>query len=573
MTAGQSDSAQGRAGRVDKPSRSSGSGEHASSSQEEDSQRLRVSRFFLAAGFSVVYLVVLGLFYTQGKVDSATLAETAAIVAVLIVAFYCVFRLRLNLQFADPSLTLFQVLAAIFTMLFVVYRAPETRLVFATFFLVALMFGMLGSSARQLSILGVVSLAAFAVVTVGRYSAIRDVEVLRIDLLQLCVTALAFPWFIFIGNRIKKLRDADRRKDEFLATLAHELRNPLAPIRMGIHLLKTRHVDSAPQPVLPIMERQLHHLTRLLDDLLDVSRINRGKVSLHLERVDLRRIVQTAVETIQPMIEEMGHELTLSLPGEPLWADVDSVRLSQVVSNLLSNAAKYTPQNGRISLMAQRSGHEIHITVRDNGYGIPMERIESIFDMFTQLESPVAKPVHGLGIGLSLAKGLVTLHHGTIEARSEGRGLGSEFRVRLPAGPTRVEDVAPAEDRPRVRHKLRVLVVDDNPDVATSLAMFLEAGGHDVRVAHDGETAVQLADEFRPHAVLLDLGMPGVDGFAACRRIRGMPWGKEVRIIAITGRGREEDRRASATAGFDEHLVKPVSPETLDRLLAQSQPA
>jgi CheY-like chemotaxis protein len=269
----------------------------------------------------------------------------------------------------------------------------------------------------------------------------------------------------------------------------------------------------------------------------------------------------------------MRHEFTASLPGDPLWADVDSVRLVQVISNLLSNAAKYTPENGRISLTAQRCGDEIHITVRDNGYGIPTERIESIFDMFTQLESPVAKPVHGLGIGLSLARGLITLHHGTIEARSEGPGLGSEFRVRLPAGPTRFEDIPTAEDEPVAREKLRVLVVDDNADVATSLAMFLEAKGHEVRVAHDGERAFQVADDFRPHTVLLDLGMPGVDGFAACRRIRSMPWGKDLQMIAITGWGQEEHRRESAAAGFDEHLVKPVSPETLDRLLAHSLPA
>jgi signal transduction histidine kinase/CheY-like chemotaxis protein len=541
------------------------------SSREETNQRLRIKRLMLASAFSLVYLVVLTLFHLQGKVDLATLLESATMVAAFIVAFYAAFRLRFNLRFPDPSLTAFQVLAAIFTMLFVLYRAPETRLVFATFFFVALMFGMLGSSARRLSILGATALVAFAIVTLGRYANTGDAETLRIDMLQLCVTAVAFPWFIFIGSRIKALKEADRRKDEFLATLAHELRNPLAPIRMGIQILRMKDADSRTQPVLPIMERQLRHLTRLLDDLLDVSRITQGKITLHVERVDARQIIQTSIETSRPLLEEMRHVFTASLPGEPLWVDVDPVRLAQVLSNLLGNAAKYTPEGGHITLTARRSGNEVEIVVSDDGHGIPPERLESIFDMFTQLESPVGKTSHGLGIGLSLAKGLVSLHRGTIEARSEGPGRGSEFRVRLPAGSTRSDDV-PSSEEPRARGTMKLLVVDDNPDVASSVAMFLELVGHDVRVAHDGDKAIQLAEEFRPQAMLLDLGMPGMDGYEVCRRIRSMSWAKDMRIIAITGWGQEEDRRQSAAAGFDAHLVKPVNPKTLDQLLRERRP-
>ncbi|HXR56839.1 MAG TPA: ATP-binding protein [Casimicrobiaceae bacterium] len=541
----------------------------APSSREEARQRLRLNRFLLASAFSVVYLLVLALFSLQGKVDTATLAEAWTIVAIFIVTFFGIFRLGFNLRFADPSLTAFQVLAAVFTMLFVVYRAPETRLVFATFLFVALMFGMLRSSATQLTILGVVSLGSFAIVALVRYADTGDTEMLRIDLLQLCVTALALPWFLFLGTRVKRLKEADRRKDEFLATLAHELRNPLAPIRMGIHILRRTRADSHAQSVLPMMERQVQHLTRLLDDLLDVSRITQGKVTLRVERVDLRHVAQAAVEASRPAIREERHDLTVSLPGEPLWVDGDPVRLAQVLSNLLNNAAKYTPEGGRIALKAERIGDDVELCVSDNGYGIPRERLESIFDMFTQLDSPVAKSGGGLGIGLSLAKGLVALHRGTIEARSEGPGRGSDFHVRLPAGPSRADDPPTVANEPIIEAKSKVLIVDDNRDVTASLAMFLQLMGHDVRVANDGERAVQLAEEFRPHTIFLDLGMPGINGYEACRRIRDATWGKQMRVIAITGWGQDEDRRKSAIAGFDLHLVKPVNPEMLGQLLRE----
>ena len=542
-------------------------------SREETRQRLRLNRFLLASGFSVVYLLALVLFHLRGKVDAATLAEASAIVAVLIAVFFGLFRLGLNLRFPDPSLTTLQVVAAVFTMLFVVYRAPETRIVFATFFFVALMFGMLRSSAKELAVLGLVSLAAFAGVTLARHAGGRDADLLEAEILELCVMALALPWFIFIGSRIKRLREAGRRKDEFLATLAHELRNPLAPIRTGIHILRITGADSPSQPVLPMMERQLQHLSRLLDDLLDVSRITRGKITLRIERLDVRRIVHAAVETCRPLIEEMHHEFAASLPDEPLWIDGDVVRLTQVVSNLLSNAAKYTPEGGRIGLAAERRGDFVEIAVSDNGYGIPPERLESIFDMFTQLDSPAAQRPGGLGIGLSLAKGLVALHRGTIEARSDGPGRGSEFRVRLPAGPMRADDAPAAASEPQIPARRRMLIVDDNRDAAYSLEMFLQLMGHDVRVAHDGERAVQLASEFRPQTIFLDLGMPGMDGYEACRRIRAADWGRTMRLIAITGWGQDEDRRKSALAGFDIHLVKPVDPETLAELLADPRKA
>lgn len=541
--------------------------------RDHSKQRLRIQRFLLASAFSLLYLVVLAVFYTQGKVDGVTLLASSAVVVALILVFFTAFRVGLNLRFADPSLTAFQVLAAVLTMLFAVYRAPDTRLAFAAFFFVALMFGMLRATGKQLTVLGMVSLAAFAIATLGRYTVRHDVEVLRLDMLQLTVMAIAFPWFVFIGGRVKQLRDSDRRKEDFLATLAHELRNPLAPIRTGIHILRMTGADSRAHPVLPMMERQLSHLTRLLDDLLDVSRITRAKIRLCVERIDLRHTVEAAVETSRPLIEEMGHEFTASLPSEPLWVDADPVRLSQVLSNLLNNAVKYTPAGGRIALKAERYDGEVEVCVRDNGCGIPPERLESIFDMFTQLESPVSNLKGGLGIGLSLAKGLVALHRGTIEAHSEGPGRGSEFRVRLPAGATRATDALGAQQRPPNLAKLKILVVDDHRDAASSLATVLELMGHEVRIANDGEVAIGFANEFRPQVMLVDLSMPGIDGYETCRRIRIEPWAKGIRMIAVTGWGQDEDRRKSANAGFDEHLVKPVNPDTLVEVLGNASSA
>jgi signal transduction histidine kinase/CheY-like chemotaxis protein len=536
------------------------------SAREELKQRLRVHRFLLAATFSMLYVVVLALYYTQGKVDRDTVVTAVAIVAVAILIFFGLFHFRVNLRFRDPSLTSVQVATAVCTMLLVVYRAPETRVVFTAFFFVALMFGMLRSNARQLAILGSLSLAGFAAVTLLRYVASHDLDMLQLDMLQLGVTAITFPWLVFIGGRVKQLREADRRKDDFLATLAHELRNPLAPIRTGVQILRRTVDEPGARAILPMLERQLQHLTRLLDDLLDVSRITRGKISLRMECIDVRDCVNAAVESSRPHIEQMSHDFVLSLPNDAVWIDADAVRLAQIVSNLLNNAAKYTPCAGRIALKVSRRGDAVDISVRDNGIGIPRERLDSVFDMFAQIDGPVPQSQAGLGIGLSLVKGLVGLHKGTIEVLSEGSGRGSEFRISLPttAAPVRAPVSTRREREPR---RLKVLVVDDSRDAASSLATLVELLGHEVRTAYDGETAVTLAEAFQPHMVLLDIGLPGIDGYEACRRIREHAWSRDTRCIAITGWGQDDDRRRSAAAGFDQHLVKPVDPAVLEQLL------
>ncbi len=507
--------------------------------RDEVNQRLRFRRFLLASAFSALYLVVLAIFYTQDKIDRETLFEASAIVAAAILAFFILFRLGLNLRFPDPSLTGFQFLAAVFTMLFVVYRAPDTRLAFAAFFFVALMFGMLRSSGKQLTVLGSVSLACFALMAWRRYVNNHDVEMLRLDMLQLIVMAITFPWFVFIGRRVTRLREADRRKDEFLASLAHELRNPLAPIRNGVQILRMTGAEPQSQTVLPMMERQLQHMTRLLDDLLDVSRISRGKIALHVERIDLRHTVQAAVEASRPLIEEMGHEFTASVPAEPAFLNADPVRFAQILSNLLNNAAKYTPPGGRIALKAEHNGDEVEVSVTDNGIGIASESFDSIFEMFTQVGSPASHSRGGLGIGLSLVKGLVALHGGTIEARSEGPGRGSEFRVRLPTRLTRPADSAAPASPAQDRRKLKILVVDDNRDAASSLSMLLELMGHEVRIGYDGEKAVRAGRSVPSRA------RAPRPRHAQSRRIRGMPSDPEPRL----GCGHDADRSDRLGAG------------------------
>ena len=536
--------------------------------REAAHQRLRLRRFLLAASFSALYLVVLAVFHTQDKVDSATLAAACALVAVAILAFFVLFRLRLNLRFGDPSLTGAQFLAAVFTMLFVLYRAPDTRLAFAAFFFVALMFGMLRSTGTPLTVLGSIALACFALTAGLRHLNRPDAEMLRLDLLQLVVMAITFPWFVFIGRRVARLRDADRRKDEFLASLAHELRNPLAPIRVGIEILKLTGGERPSETVLPMMERQLQHMTRLLDDLLDVSRIARGKAELRVERVDLAEALQAAVEASRPLLDQMGHDFSVTLPTTPVLVDADPVRLAQIVSNLLNNAAKYTPPGGRVSLSATQAGDAVEISVTDTGVGIRRDSLHVIFEMFTQLGDRSQHAQGGLGIGLSLVKGLVELHGGTIEARSEGPGRGSEFRIRLPSRLARRARPRPAPRAAAPRPGQRIVVVDDNRDAASSLSMLLELLGHEVRTAYDGESAVQLCETFRPQLVLLDLGMPNVDGYETCRRIRSQAWGADMTVMAVTGWGQDDDRRRSTTAGFDGHFVKPLDPSELPNILA-----
>ena len=368
------------------------------------------------------------------------------------------------------------------------------------------------------------------------------------------------------------LRDADRRKDEFLALLAHELRNPLAPVRNGLQVLRLAEKDpDARAAAREIMERQLGHMVRLIDDLLDISRISRNKMELRCSRVLLADVVSSAVEVARPMIEDAGHALTVSLPPEPVFLDADLTRLAQVFGNLLTNSAKYTERGGHISLTAERSGEDVVVSVRDNGIGIPRESLPTIFDMFSQVDRSIERSTGGLGIGLALVKALVEMHGGTVTAQSEGQGKGSTFTVSLPtlvAPHSFPSDAGSASERTAPGPKRRILVVDDNHDSARSMARVLALLGNEVRTAHDGLEAVKTVEEFRPGVVLMDVGMPRLNGFEATRRIREQPWGQAVRVIALTGWGQDADRVQSRAAGCDGHLVKPVDLADLERLLA-----
>ena len=367
------------------------------------------------------------------------------------------------------------------------------------------------------------------------------------------------------------LSEADRRKDEFLATLAHELRNPLAPIRNALQMIRLSPDRQTSEQARTMMERQLAQMVRLVDDLLDVSRISRGKMELRKERVQLAAVVSSAVETSRPLIDHMGHELTVTLPQQPIIVDADLTRLAQVFSNLLNNAAKYTDRGGHIWLTAERQGSDVVVSVKDTGIGIAADQLPRIFEMFSQVDRSLERSQGGLGIGLTLVKRLVEMHGGRIEARSEGLGKGAEFVVRLPVVVGASEPQAPAErdEPPAPKSSLRILIVDDNRDGADSLAMLLQIMGNDTRTAHDGQEAVDVAEEFRPDVMLLDIGLPKLNGYEACRRIREQPWGRSVVLIALTGWGQEDDRRRSQEAGFDHHMVKPVDPQDLMKLLAE----
>lgn len=372
------------------------------------------------------------------------------------------------------------------------------------------------------------------------------------------------------------LLEADRRKDEFIATLAHELRNPLAPIRNAVRLLGS--AGDAPMDTTwarDVIERQVSHMARLLDDLLDISRISLGRVELQSGRVTLTSVVDMAIETSQPAIERGRHRLVVQLPGQPVWLQADAVRLAQVLSNLLNNAAKYTEPGGRIRLEAElHAGNEVSITVSDDGIGIASDQLTRVFEMFAQAQPALDRSQGGLGIGLALARGLTEAMGGRIEADSEGPGRGSRFTVFLP-----VHEVEPAAGDTALAAQAgdtagmaspgaRVLIADDLRDNADSLALLLESMGHEVRVAYDGAEACVVAETFRPQVALLDLGMPELNGYEVCRRIRDQPWGSGVCVIALTGWGEEEARRRTGETGFDLHLVKPVD---LDALLQAVQ--
>jgi CheY-like chemotaxis protein len=356
------------------------------------------------------------------------------------------------------------------------------------------------------------------------------------------------------------LADLHRRKDEFLAMLSHELRNPLAPIVTAVHLLSLQQNENAIQhQARIIIERQVGQLSHLVDDLLDISRVTTGKIRLHEENTDLRSLVEQAIEATRPLIEQRKHELTVSLPPDPIWLRADATRIEQVVVNLLNNAAKYTDEGGHIGLTVEQEANVALLRVRDKGVGISAQLLPNIFDLFAQGNRTLDRAQGGLGIGLTLARKIVQMHRGTIEAKSAGIGQGSEFTVRLPVivfqstkelkGSRTGEPTTPGS---------RILVVDDNEDAADSVAIMLRLSGHDVQVAYSGQTALSTAVEYQPNIVLLDIGLPEIDGYEIARRLRQRPQLKDAWLIALTGYGQDSDRQRSHEAGFDHHLVKPV---------------
>jgi PAS domain S-box-containing protein len=374
------------------------------------------------------------------------------------------------------------------------------------------------------------------------------------------------------------LREADQRKDAFLALLAHELRNPLAPIRHALTV--NRRADASSQQrqwADEIIDRQVTHMTRLLDDLLDVSRITRGRLELKKVPTELSAVISAAIETARPLVESKAHRLTLDLPNEAIRLQADPVRLTQVFSNLLINAAKYTDAGGDIRLSGVRTPTEALISVRDNGVGISADSMPRLFEMFAQADNVLERTEGGLGVGLALVRGLVTLHGGTVQVRSDGAGCGSEFLVRLPLG----RPEAQVQQRPELNDdvaagmSLKILVVDDNRDAADTSAAVLELSGHQVHKAYTGRRGLELAETLQPQAMFVDIGLPDVNGYTLAQAIRGSPWGRDVLLVAVTGWGQSEDRQRAFDAGFDQHLAKPVTAEAMEsvlRLAARSVP-
>ncbi len=371
-----------------------------------------------------------------------------------------------------------------------------------------------------------------------------------------------------------ELSDADRRKDEFLATLAHELRNPLAPIRTGLEVMKLLRDDPVQmEQIRSTMERQAQQMVRLIDDLLEMSRITQGKLELRKCHVVLADVIQSAVEAVQPFIDEAGHELSVKLPEQLLLLDADPNRLAQVFSNLLNNSAKYTPDGGRILLSAERQGNDVIVSVKDNGIGIPPDKLDLVFEMFAQIQGPIEKGYTGLGIGLTLVKSLVEMHGGQVKVYSDESSPGSECKVRLPLlvdGPV-AKPLDPSSEETNSTIRCRVLVVDDNKAAADMLSLVVKMLGHEVRTAGDGQEGVEMAESFAPDMVLMDIGMPRMDGYEAARYIRKQSWGQRMMLVALTGWGQEDDKRRTLIAGFDHHLVKPAEPTDLRRLLNEIQ--
>jgi signal transduction histidine kinase/ActR/RegA family two-component response regulator len=374
-----------------------------------------------------------------------------------------------------------------------------------------------------------------------------------------------------LQEQAEALKEADRRKNEFLAMLSHELRTPLAPMRTALQILNLKgSQESELVWTRQVISRQIEQMTRMVDDLLDISRITRGLIQLQKEPVDLAVVVERAVEMARPLIDARKHQLTVVLaPLGPIWLDADSLRLAQAITNLLHNAAKYTEEGGQIELTARREGDDVVIRVRDNGGGISTELLPHVFEPFTQEERSLDRSQGGLGIGLALVKSLIGLHDGKVQALSAGPGRGSEFLLQLPAMKEAPPAGAPLEQEAGVSTSSRkILVVDDSADGARSLSMLLEILGHQVRTVHDGPSALAEARKFIPEIVLMDIGLPGMDGFEVARRMRQHLGMKGSTLVAITGYGQDEDRRRSHEAGFDAHLVKPIDPKDLDHLLA-----
>jgi PAS domain S-box-containing protein len=371
------------------------------------------------------------------------------------------------------------------------------------------------------------------------------------------------------------LKEVDRRKDGFLATLAHELRNPLAPSSNSLELLNRADNDLATiDQARGTMQRQVAHMSRLVDDLLDLSRITRDRLELRKEQFELGSVLGDALEACQPMVESAGHELHVAMPSEDIYLYADPVRITQVVGNLLANACKYTPPGGLIELSALREGDEVAVTVKDNGIGIRPEMLDEVFQMFTQVQATIDRSRGGLGVGLHLVKRLVELHGGHVSAHSDGLGKGSQFVVRLPILSAKTQEPKVPQSGSRARaEKRRILVVDDNADNAVSLAMLLKCAGHEAHTAADGVEAVERAETLRPDVVLLDIGLPKLNGYEACHRIREASWGQDMVLVAVTGWGQDADRAKSKEAGFDYHLVKPVNFQQLAEILAAGRPA